>query len=153
MNVREDLEQAIARVDEVLAEALRFFRHAPDGSAAPGGPWGPKEVLAHIVWWHTFSCESVEGVLAGRDPQPPQGVVDAINAQAAAAHAATPIAALADRLEAVHQRMVAAMRALPDPSAIVMRRPDGSAFNAPQRLQIVANHVRGHLDELRRGTP
>lgn len=149
MTTTSELEAAIAHIGAIIDEAVAFFRQAPDRSAAPGGPWGPKEVLAHILWWHTFTCESVEGVLAGRAPQPPARPTEEINAEAAARSAATPIAALADQLAAVHARLVAAVRRLPDPSVIVMRRPDGSAFDAPRRLRIMANHIAGHLAELR----
>lgn len=149
MTTRSDLERAIAELDGAIDELLAYCRQVPDGPVSPTGPWGAKEVLAHLLFWHTFTCESVEGVLAGREPQPPQGKTDELNAQAAAQHARTPIAALADAFVAVNRRLIAAMRQLPDPSVIVMRRPDGAQFNAPERLTHVAGHIRRHLAELR----
>jgi glutathione S-transferase len=144
-----DLERAIADINGAVEEILAHCRETPDGPVLPTGPWGAKEVLAHLLFWHTFTYESVEGVLAGREPQPPRGQTDELNAQAAARYATTPIAKMADEFAAVHERLIAAMRKLPDPSVIVMRRPDGSQFNAPDRLKHVANHIRRHLDELR----
>ncbi|MBI2321100.1 MAG: DinB family protein [Chloroflexi bacterium] len=151
MTVISELEDAIVAVGAVIDEALAFFGQTPDRTAAPGGSWGPKEVLAHLVWWHTFTCESVEGVLAGREPQPPSRPVEAINAEAAAQAAGTSVATLAEQFGATHARLIEAMRRLPDPSVVVMRRSDGAAFDAPSRLNTLARHVAGHLAELRQG--
>lgn len=148
-----DFEQAIGEANRLMDEAIALFRRTPDSAASDYGQWQAREVISHLLWWHVFALGSAEGVLAGREAQSPPGHRDEINAHAIVAYAATPLGQLADQLAAVHERLMATLRKLPDPSVVVMRRslPSLMALTGHDRLRTIADHLREHMAELRPG--
>jgi hypothetical protein len=73
MNANEELP-------EVVAEFGQFIRGLPE-EALVNKAWGPKEVLAHLVFWIESFVTQLEAVLAGEPYEPPQGRFEEINAQ------------------------------------------------------------------------
>jgi hypothetical protein len=48
--------------------------------------WGPKEVLAHLVFWHESYLAQIEALLTGAPFDLPQGRFSDLNAQTIAAN-------------------------------------------------------------------
>jgi hypothetical protein len=74
--------------------------------------------------------------------------VDDINEDAVAECAGLSLADIVGQLRKAHQELVQAIRKLPNTDAPLMRRYDGTAPTAKDRLRTIAHHWAGHLKEL-----
>jgi hypothetical protein len=109
--------------------------------------------MAHFLAWHAWWAETAEALAAGRTPPPLGGSIEEINARAAANAGSQPMQAMADQLKALHQRLRAAVLAMPEPEAVLWPRLNNPSVPTAERLRGMAGHLRGHLDELRAGGP
>jgi hypothetical protein len=87
-----------ARLVETVDRFCQFITALPV-SALVEQDWGPKEVLAHLVYHHELYVKMVEAFLAGTPVAPPKGRIRDLNAQAVAASRGLTAAVLVDRLE------------------------------------------------------
>lgn len=113
--------------------------------------WGPKEVLAHLVYHHELYVKLVEMFLAGTPVEPPKGRFRDLNAEAVAASRGITATELADRLQAANQRLVKFYQQH-DPSTITVEIKAGAKLRTLAELvPEVEAHVRNHLEKLRQG--
>lgn len=71
----------IAPLDDAVEEFCRFVQSlGPDITAQE--TWGPKEVLAHLVFYHELYVAQVEAFLAGSPVDLPRGRYSDLNAAA-----------------------------------------------------------------------
>lgn len=126
--------------------------------------WGPKEVLAHLVFYHESYVAQVEALLAREPFEPPQGRFCDLNAQAVAASRGVPVAdastglspSLVCRFRAADERLCALYEAH-DPTGIVLKIKQGAkprtlAELVPEIEAHVRNHQRKLEREMRRRT-
>ena len=150
------VERWLNALDRTVGDAVTFFRSKTDDGTdteSDPGAWGPKQVLAHMLFWHDWTLRSVRGVAAGEPAlrQPPTiEEVDQWNARAVAERADREIAVLANELANLQRELVGAIRALPDPRAIIGIRGDGTELSVAERLEMMNRHFTNHLAELRR---
>jgi len=112
--------------------------------------WGPKEVLAHLVFWHESYVAQIEALRAGHPFELPQGRFGDLNAQAVAANRDVPIAKLVRRFRAADKRL-RALYAAHDPTAIVLEIKQGSKrWRLVDLVPAVEAHVRNHHRQLER---
>jgi hypothetical protein len=143
IRLRDTVEQFSAFIQALPADALaerpldEAFRE-----------WGPKEVLAHLVYHHELYVRLVEATLSGAPAQPPAGTFRELNAQAVAANAGVPAIALVARLQDANRRLEQIYLAH-DPHAIVVEIKGGAK---PRTLAAlvpeVEAHIRNHLLKL-----
>ena len=112
---------------------------------------GPKEVLAHLVFWLESYLVQVEAILAGDKPEPPQGHFDDLNAQAVEASRGVPVTKLLDRHRAACERL-GYVAHTNDPEKVIFTLKKGSAFRHPltKYLTAEAGHIRWHQKILER---
>lgn len=151
MEAREQLQGNLRQLEQAVAEAAEFLQRQEDRSAAEGAPWGPKEALAHFLFWHERTCRNVEDVLAGKGVEPLGRPVAEVNAEAVAEHHGEPMSGLVERLLSLQRRLTTGLQALPDPHAVVLVRADGTKITAMERPEVMARHIKSHLEELGNG--
>ena len=149
------VERSLNALDRTVGDAVTFFRSRTDDGAPTeddGDAWGPKQVLSHLLFWHDWTLRSLRNVAAGQPAlrQPPtRAEVDQWNAQAVAERADRETAVLANELADLQRQLVATVRSLPDPQAIVAVRGDGTELSVAERLAMMNHHFANHLAELR----
>jgi len=148
LEAREQLQGNLRQLEQAVAEAAGFLGRQEDRLAAAGAPWGPKETLAHFLFWHERTCLNVEDVLAGKGVEPLGRPVADVNAEAVAAHREEAMATLVQQLWSLQRRLAAGLEALPDPQAVVLVRADGTKITALERPGVMARHIKSHLEEL-----
>lgn len=110
--------------------------------------WGPKEVLAHLVYHHELYVNLVEAFLAGTLMEPPKGTFRELNAQAVAASRGIPPSELVDRFQKANQRLVE-MYKHHNPSEITVEIKAGARLRTLAELvPEVEAHIRNHLKKL-----
>jgi hypothetical protein len=122
-------------------------------SALAEQDWGPKEVLAHLVYHHELYVHLVETYLAGVPVEPPQGRFRDLNAAAVAATRGEPVLELVERFRRANRRLLELYRDN-DPKLIPVEIKARSKLRTlAGLLPEVEAHIRGHLYQLRRVAP
>lgn len=147
------LEDLIAALGQAVEAGLAYFSGPGAESTVRIGEWGPREVLSHMIIWHQSSVEGMESVLAGGPPLRLLGGTDELNARAVEATEGQTMARIIGQIRHLQARLLAAVRALPDPSVTVLISANGLDSSALHRLEILANHWNEHLAELEAAPP
>lgn len=110
--------------------------------------WGPKEVLAHLVYHHELYANLAEAFLAGTPMEPPKGTFRELNAQAVAASRGIPPSELVNRFQKANQRLVELYQQH-DPREITVEIKAGAKLRTLAELvPEVEAHIRNHLKKL-----
>jgi hypothetical protein len=143
MNATEELCQAVGDI-------RRFIVALPQADFVEKA-WGPREVLAHLVFWIESYVTQVDALLAGETPLLLQGRFDDLNAQAVQASRGVSVEELLRRHQAACEHLCQVARTH-DPESIVFVLKKGSSFrrSLPQYLSAEASHIRSHQRILER---
>jgi hypothetical protein len=126
-----------------------FIEGLPEDALAEG-EWGPKEVLAHLVFWHESYVAQTEALLAGEPFMPPEGRFSDLNAQAVAASRGVPVAELLRRFRAANERLCC-ICGEQDAEAIVLEAKQGSKrWTLAALVPRIEAHIRNHQRKLER---
>ena len=142
-------DRLIASVEAAFQEAVAYFEGPGATSGVRVGEWGPVEVLCHFLYWHEATARGMESVAAGGGPHRVKAPVDDMNARAIARRSGWSIDRLLQEAAGLQQRLTRATRALPDLDAVALVRDDGTRLSGAQRLEVIADHWREHVAELR----
>ncbi len=139
----------IARLEETVDRFSRFIETIP-ASALSEQEWGPKEVLAHLVYHHELYVRLVEACVSGLPVAPPTGRFRELNSGAVAASRGQAVGVLLDRLQKANRRLAELYRQH-DPGKIWVEikagaKPRPLAGLVPE----VEAHIRSHLEKLRK---
>jgi hypothetical protein len=113
-------------------------------------PWGPRQVLSHLVYWHEDYVRQIEARRAGKGWLLPEGGFKELNARAVALLAGVSVATLLARFRTANARLC---RLAADPAsagiAIQLKR-DSKSWPLHEFLIQVEAHIRRHGDEVAR---
>ncbi|HEX6384797.1 MAG TPA: maleylpyruvate isomerase N-terminal domain-containing protein [Anaerolineae bacterium] len=131
-------------------EFRRFISSLPE-TVLVEKAWGPKEALAHLVFWLESYVTQVEALLAGETPGLPRGRFDDLNAEVVAASRGVSLAELLRRHHVACERLYQVAESH-DPESIVLVLKQGSAFQHPLSTYMTAeaSHIRWHQQILER---
>ena len=116
-------------------------------------PWGPRQVLAHLVFWHEIYVRQIEAGRAGIGWLFPVGTLKELNEEAVASLAAVGVPTMLARFRAANTRLC---RLAADPNtagARVQLKRDTKSWPLSEFILQVESHVRRHGDEIRRTYP
>jgi hypothetical protein len=144
----DDLEHLTRAVEDFC----RWIEHLP-AEKTRAQEWGPREVLAHLVYWHEHYLAQSEAILAGKAFPLPAGRFRDLNVAAVEKLGGAPPAALCRRFRAANRRLCTL--ALADkPGTISFRIKQGSKrWRLADLLRAVEAHVRNHLQGLKKEYP
>jgi hypothetical protein len=138
-----------SRLVETVDRFCQFITTLP-ASALAEQDWGPKEVLAHLVYHHELYVNLVEAFVADTPVAPPKGRFRDLNTEAVGASRGIALAELVDRLQKANQRLVEIYQQH-NPSAITVEIKAGAKLRTLAELvPEVEAHIRNHLEKLRK---
>ena len=147
------LSNPIDDLESAFKEALTYFEGPGSKSKAKVGQWGSKETIAHFIFFYNKNIEGIERVSHGGKPaillEPPFKDVDEANAATVSRHAGKSMPQVIAEVRQAHQRMLKAASAMNSLDVPIVIRPNGEAQTAGARIQLMANHWRNHLKELK----
>ena len=112
--------------------------------------WGPREVLAHLVFHHELYVKLVEADVFKLPLVPLEGKYREINARAVAANHGCSVEQLVERLRLANRRLVELYEAY-DPTHIAVQIKAGVKVRSLAELVPgVEAHVRNHLGKLQK---
>ncbi len=110
--------------------------------------WGPREVLAHLVFWHEYYCAQSRAALAGKASPLPAGRFAEINARAVEKYRALAPRALAARFRSANRRLCR-LAAANGPRGIAFRlKEDSQIWKLSDLIPAVEAHIRNHRIKL-----
>jgi hypothetical protein len=114
--------------------------------------WGPREILAHLVYWHEQYLAQSKAILSGRQYPAPRGRFVKMNSKAVAKFQKIPIAKLTGRFRNANRRLCRLAREH-DPRKIAFSIKQGSKrWRLSDLIPAVEAHVRNHLSELKKAS-
>lgn len=144
----QQLDALIGSAEEAVDAGLKYFSGPGESSTVRIDLWEPREVLCHLIFWHQASADGMESVAAGGEPYRVYASTDEMNARAVGRQAGKDMKDLVQQARDAQARLIAAARAMPDASATVLVRADGSSASAADRLETIARHWSAHVAEL-----
>ena len=147
MTTDVNIESLIAEVEEVVARGIAYVQDNAE-SEVKIDIWTPREVLCHWIYWHAATAEGMEAAAAGEGPHHIYADVDDMNARSVGRKSGVSVAWLVEEMEELQERLLAAVRAMPDPNALVMVRGDGYEATGAERLETIVGHWNEHLREM-----
>ncbi len=140
----------VGRLSATVGQFCQFIESL-SAQALTEQDWGPKEVLAHLVYHHELYVRLAEVHLLHESMAPPAGRFRDLNAAAVTASRGVSPAALTRRLRKANRRLVEICR-LHDPEKIVIEIKAGAKLRTLRELVREAEaHIRNHLRALRKG--
>ena len=148
MSTSQDNERLLQEVDSVVQEAFAWFEGPGLTSQARVDQWGAWEILAHFLYWHQLTIDSLESVTKGGPPLGISAPLDETNAMTLARQAGKSIPDLTAEWRGLHDTYLDRVRSFSELDAPVRVRGDGTQMNMVQALEMSARHIRGHMQQL-----
>lgn len=137
------------RLRETVNEFAAYLESLPPALTSPQA-WGPREVLAHISYWHERYVEIIESAAAGHEPSPLSASFRDLNARAVEAMAHESIRTMARRLIKAQGRLEAIAPEARRRRLRVAIKAGAKQWPVGELLVRVEGHIRGHQATLRR---
>ena len=113
-------------------------------------PWGPRQVLSHLVFWHETYVRQTDARLAGHGWLLPEGSFKELNAQAVASLAAVGVPTLLARFRAANTRLCSLAHEPKAAGVQIQLKQDSKSWPLGELLVMVEAHIRRHGEELRK---
>jgi hypothetical protein len=137
----------LARLTDTVEEFCAWIESLPARDLRPQ-PWGPREVLAHLVFWHEYYCAQSRAALAGKASPRPAGRFAEINSRAVEKYRAFAPRVLAARFRSANRRL-RRLAAGNDPRGIAFRlKEDSQMWELSDLIPAVEAHIRNHRIKL-----
>ena len=148
MTTAQNVETLISSLEDAVKAAFAYFESNSEAEHRVG-MWTPREVLCHMIYWHQATVEGMESVASGGDAHRIFASTDEMNARAVGRNAGQSMGALIEQAQGWQDKLATAARSMSDASAVVLVRGDGTELTAAQRLEHIATHWNGHIQELK----
>jgi hypothetical protein len=139
----------IDKLQKTVEAFCQFIETLP-ASALTEQEWGPKEVLAHSVYYHENYVIEIKAQLAGQLYNLPKGRFSDLNARAAASSHGVPVEVFLDRLRLADEKLRDFYR-LHDPETLSVNiKKGGKSWTLAKLVPAIESHVRNHQRELKK---
>jgi hypothetical protein len=152
MAARSSGSTDIERLTSTVEDFCAWIESLPARATRPQ-EWGPREVLAHLVYWHEHYLLQSRQILAGKPCTPPSGRFADMNAGAVEKFQTTPIPLLTKRFQLANRRLCR-LASPGQAGKIAFSIKHGSKrWRLAELIPAVEAHIRNHLRELKRESP
>ena len=140
-------DSLFAPLDQAVEDFCQFIQNLPQEDATQRA-WGPKEVLAHLVFYHELYVAQAQAFLAGTSADLPKGRYSELYAEAAERFRGVTIDEMVKRLRIANRRL-SELCAAGDPDQIVVPIKTGvRPYRLAKLIPEVASHIRNHQRQL-----
>ena len=139
----------LARLTSTVGRFCQIIERLP-ARALLEKPWGPRQVLSHLVYWHEDYVRQIEARRAGKGWLLPEGGFKELNARAVASLASVGVPTLLARFRTANARLCR-LAADPDSAGIpIQLKQDSKSWPLPEFMIQVEAHIRRHGEEIAR---
>ncbi len=133
----------LAQLDAILEEFLAVVERAPSPTQLVDGEWNVHDVVGHIGFWQASFARNVDDLVGGQQPRPLRGRLADLNERGVAEARPLPFNRVVAELRA--SQAVIRSRILQPSLGPIPYRVGSRAYLPDEHLDIVRDHVRGHL--------
>ncbi len=137
------------KINKTVELFCQFIKALPESSLVDQ-EWGPKEVLAHLVFHHERYVKLAESWLDHMPCEPLRGKYRQINAQAVAMNRSQSVAALLGRFVEANRRFVQTCTQHNPEKILVEIKSGVKVRTLAELLPEVEAHIRNHLIKLQK---
>ncbi len=136
-----------AELDQAVDAFCQFVQSLPPKSLA-GQAWGPKSILAHLVYYHELYVAQAQAFLNRQPVKLYAGTYRDLNAQIAERWRDVPVEKLVRRFKRANRRL-GKIYATCDPQLVIVPIKQGVKPHSLAKLvRAVAAHVRNHQKQI-----
>jgi hypothetical protein len=115
--------------------------------------WGPREVLAHLVYWHEHYLSQSNAILKGQALRPPAGRFAGMNARAVEKFHNLSIPALTKKFRTANRRLCGIARGSDSRKIAFSIKQGSKRWRLSDLLPAAEAHVRNHKMKLIKNHP
>jgi len=145
--------ELLNKLENSFNEAIAYYKEDGANSMVTVGDWGPKETLAHMIYFCERNAQAMKSVITGNGPlpilEPPYTNVNDLNASKVNEYANKSLQELVIIATESHYKMLEAAQAMPALDTPVILRPNGEMQTAQIRIDGTANHWVNHVNSLK----
>ena len=133
----------LARLTSTVSRFCQIIERLP-ARALLEKPWGPRQVLSHLVYWHEDYVRQIEARRSGKGWLLPEGGFKELNAKAVASLAEVGVPTLLARFRTANARLC---RLAADPASAglpIQLKQDSKSWPLAEFLIQVEAHIRRH---------
>ncbi|MFC1640885.1 DUF1801 domain-containing protein [Patescibacteria group bacterium] len=131
-----------------IEEVILLYQGERNYDNVKVGEWSAKDNLAHIVFWHESFARNVSDLVVGREPKPVEGALWEANERGVKVNKKHKVPALLKRLE---KAQVVIERNISNKKIKMIPYRKGTHDYSPvEHLDVVHDHVRGHIDGVKK---
>jgi hypothetical protein len=146
--INQQLESDLEQLKKELKEFIDFFKQGYDYGSMIYELWDAKNILGHITFWHESFARNISDLANEKIPNPLKGKLSEVNRLSVESTNAVPIAELILRLQ---QAQYTIEQHIYDKKIELIPYKKGSRdYTRSEHLQVVANHIRKHLKDLKK---
>jgi hypothetical protein len=139
----------VTELDANVTEFAELIARLPRELLRPTS-WGPREILAHIVFAHEIYVRELRATARGGPPELFAHTGQEQNRMAVAENGSVSVDELLRRLMSA-QRKLAKLVVRPDVQAVSFYyRATSQPREVPQAMRLIAGHFRGHMRDVRK---
>jgi hypothetical protein len=146
---RSSTKDNIQRLTNTVEKFCGWVESLPAEETRPQS-WGPREILAHLVYWHEQYIAQGKAILSGRKYPAPRGRFADMNSIAAAKFQKTPIVKLTARFRNANRRLCRLARGSSARKIAFSIKQGSKRWRLPDLIPAVEAHVRNHLRALKK---
>lgn len=149
MTTPDTKSRLLDELDRVVREALAYFEGPGRATEARVDRWQAREVLMHFIYFHDATAWGIQAAALGGPVWPVPAGSDTVNEVCRRLHEHESYDELLSQVRQAHARLMRAAGHAPDLEAPCFRRADGEVMSGRQRLELLARHWAGHVEELK----
>ena len=138
----------IEALDRVVQDALGYLEGPGRTTTARVDRWAARDILQHFIYFHEATAWGIQSAATGGPAWPVAADADTVNEVCRRLHEGESFDDLLAQARGAHGRLLRAARSAPDLDLPCFRRANGEPMTGAQRLDAMARHWRGHMDEL-----
>jgi len=144
--------ELLGRLSATVDGFCQRIEHLP-ARALLEKPWGPRQVLSHLVYWHETYVRQIEARQAHKGWLLPEDGFKELNAEAVASLASVGVPTLLARFRTANRRLCRLAMEPESASAHIQLKVDSKNWPLDEFLDQVEAHIRRHGEEIRRTHP
>ena len=141
------IETLLDTVNQSVNHGIAYFEEEGISSNVRIDLWEPREVLAHLVFWHEFVANALD---SNESPAKIYASIDEMNARAIGRAANKSIKSLVIDIKNLNTRLNDSVKRITDTNEIIIIFPNGEGKTAQDILgSLIAKHWDSHISELK----
>lgn len=146
--VDQKIVDNLGQLRKELKSFIDFFEQGYDYSTMIYELWDAKNILGHITFWHESFARNISDLANELKPSPLKGKLSEVNRLSVASTNSVSIEALISRLKQAQQTIE--QHIYDDRIEMIPYKKGSRDYSRAEHLEIVSNHIRKHLNDIKK---